>query len=158
MIISQTIYIVLIRVLEYTLSGRYLSNNLILMHGCFMNRGVAHGILSESMSVCTPCQCIRTGVSIKEGRYDRVLCDQTSTGLVSVLLLSNQCTADFYMEKHILRWLSVSASKHPDTHGIVYIRRCCGKGYRRKVFDPDKIGGKGQSLMTQMILKKVTAL
>ena len=158
MIISQTINVVPIRVLEYTLSARYLNNILILVHGCFIDRGVAHGILSGCMSVCTQCQCIRTGVSIKEGRYDRVLSDQTSTGLVSVLLLSNQCTADFYMEKNILRWLSVSASKHPDTHGIVYIRRCCGKGYRRKVFDPDKIGGKGQSLMTQMILKKVTAL
>ena len=69
------------------------------MHGCFITRGVAHDILSGCMSVCTLCQCIRTGVSIKEGRYDRVLSDQTPTGLVSVLLLSNQCTADFYEEE-----------------------------------------------------------
>ena len=37
--------------------------------------------------------------------------------------------------------LSVSASKHP-----VYIRRCCGKGYFRKVFDPDKFGGEVKCL------------
>ena len=99
MIISQTINIFPIRVFEYTLSLRYLNNTLILVHGCFINRGVAHGISSGCMSVCTSCQCIWTGVSIKEGRYDRVLSDQTSTGLVSVLLLSNQCTADFYEGK-----------------------------------------------------------
>ena len=76
--------------------------------------------------------------------------------LCSSLVTSAQQT--FTRKKHILRWLSVSASKYPDTHGIIYITRCCGKGYRRKVFDPDEFGGKGQSLMTQMILKKVTAL
>ena len=143
--ISQTINIFPIRVLEYTLFVRYLNNTLILMHGCFINRGVAHDISSGCMSVCTSCQRIWTGVPIKEGRYDRVLSDHTSTGLVSVLLLSTQCTADFYEEKHVLGWLSESASKYPDTHGIIYIRRCCGKEYRRKVFDPDKFGESANS-------------
>ena len=31
-------------------------------------------------------------------------------------------------------------------HGIDYIRRCCGKGYFRKVFDPDKFGGEVKCL------------
>ena len=76
--------------------------------------------------------------------------------LCSSLVTSAQQT--FTRKKNILRWLSVSASKNPDTHGIVYIRRCCRKGYCRKVFDTDKFGGKVQSLMTQMLLKKVSAL
>ena len=140
--------------MEYTLSVRYLNNSLILVHGCFINRGVAHDISSGCISVCTPCQCIRTGVSIKEGRYDRVLSDQTSTGLVSVLLLGNQCTADFYEEKTyfemvICKCLQTSWHAWHWLHQEVLRQRIL-----QESFWPRSLGGKWNVL----ILKEVSAL